>query len=285
MTMHPDSWPRRPDPEEAVSWLFVPGDRPDRIEKARRSAADAVIVDLEDAVPPAHKESARTHLSTVLDEDSHLVVRINGHDTPWFDEDLALVARHRCTVMVPKAEDVAIIDKIAQLADPAGLIALVETARGVEAVESIARAVGVVRLALGNVDLGAQLGVDPEDWDALFYSRSRLVVASAAAGLAGPVDGVTLGVADAPSVLAQARRSRGLGFTAKLGIHPDQIEPIRQAFAPTPAEVAWATKVLGGEASGVTVVDGQMVDRPVLLRARAVLRAATARTELGPVTD
>ncbi|MEV0006976.1 CoA ester lyase [Streptomyces sp. NPDC051840] len=255
----------------ARSFLFVPGDRPDRFDKAAASGADLVIVDLEDAVAVEDKESARRSVSAWQGLGGRTVVRVNAPGTAWFEADLAMAVGAGCPVMVPKAEDPAVL---AGIAPRSPLIPLVETALGVERAYEVCSAPGVVRAAFGNVDLATQLGVAHDDSLALSHARSRLVLASAAAGIAPPVDGVTTAVRDTGALAANTAHARRLGFTGKLCVHPAQIAAVASGFAPTDDELRWARAVLGAGDS-VTTVDGQMVDRPVLERARRVL-AGTA---------
>ena len=263
------------------SYLFVPAERPDRIAKALASGADAVICDLEDAVAPAAKPAARQALADWLARaggalPKPLVVRINSVDSAWFDDDLAVCrapAVHK--VMLPKAERA---DDIAHVAAATGkpVIALVETAAGMDELRAVARAPGVVRIAFGSIDFQLDLGI-VDDGDALLAFRSQLVLASRVAGLAPPIDGVSVAISDAAVAGADARSARGLGFGAKLCIHPSQAQTVNDAFAPSANELAWARRVVDvmRDAGGAAVaVDGKMVDRPVQLRAEALLRQA-----------
>ncbi len=268
-------------PTEPRSYLFVPAERPDRIDKAFASAADAVICDLEDAVAPAAKPAARQALAEWLARADRalakpLVVRINSGDSAWFDDDLALCRSPAVQqVMLPKAERAEDIARVfAATGKP--VIALVETAAGMDDVRTVARAPGVVRLAFGLIDFQLDLGL-PGESDALLVFRSQLVLASRVAGLAPPVDGVSVAIGDAAAVGADGRRARGLGFGAKLCIHPSQAQPVNDAFTPGADELAWARRVVDAmrDAGGAAVaVDGKMVDRPVQLRAEALLRQA-----------
>jgi citrate lyase subunit beta/citryl-CoA lyase len=247
----------------ATTFLFVPGDRPDRFGKAEASGADVVILDLEDAVAPSGKDSARASVGAWL-PGRRALVRINAPGTPWFDADAALVAARGVPVVVPKAETPGVLAGFREV------VALVETAAGVERAGELAAVPSVTRLAFGSIDLAAELGVDPEDREPFAYARSRLVIASAAAGLAPPVDGVTASLDDDARLEADVRYARRLGFGGKLCIHPRQVPVARAAFAPTEAERAWARRVVtAGDA--VSVVDGRMVDKPVLARARRIL--------------
>lgn len=265
-----------PDPTTAArSLLFVPGTRPDRFEKARASGADVVILDLEDAVEPEAKEQARDHVGRYLaDADHRAVVRVNPAGTPWHDDDLAALAGAPglLGVMIPKcvtAEDVAAVRRV--VAGP--VIPLLETAAGVEAAADVARADGVARLALGDQDLLADLGA--ESGELVTYARLKLAYASAAAGLPGPIDGVSLALRDADVVRSDTERAHGLGFTGKLCVHPAQVAAVNDAFAPDEEAIAWARRILSSDGDGVRVGDdGTMVDAPVLQRARNILAAA-----------
>ncbi|MFI5550209.1 HpcH/HpaI aldolase/citrate lyase family protein [Streptomyces sp. NPDC051738] len=278
------SHPDRARVAAARTLLFVPGDRPDRFAKAASSGADLVIIDLEDAVAPGDKDSARADAAAWLADGNRAVVRVNPPGTPWFEADLARIAGHGVPLMVPKAQDPAVLADIAARTDGrCPLIPLVETALGVERALDLCTVAGVVRAALGNVDLAAGLGIAHDDHLALTHARSRLVLASAAAGIAPPVDGVTTAVRDPAALDTDVTHARRLGFTAKLCIHPAQVPSVSDGFTPTPDELRWARRVLDAGES-VTMVDGEMIDRPVLERARGVLARATppgARTPCG----
>lgn len=176
--------------------------------------------------------------------------------------------------MVPKAEDP---HALAELGDKTPVIALIETARGVLAAPAISSVHGVVRTALGHIDLAAEIGVDPDERPALLLARSTLVMAAAAAGIDSPIDGVTTNMTDSTILESDVLYAKSLGFSGKLCIHPTQIDSARIALTPTAAEVAWAEKVaaslsVGG---GVTSIDGHMIDPPVVARAARILATAT----------
>ena len=248
----------------ATTFLFVPGDRPDRFGKAAATGADVVILDLEDAVAAADKDAARAAVDDWLGAGHRAMVRINAPGTPWFAEDASLVRRRGAAVMVPKAENPGPVTEFREV------VALVETALGVERAGELAAVPSVTRLAFGSVDLAAQLGVAPEDREPFADARSRLVVASAAAGLAPPVDGVTTDLRDEDRLREDVRYARRMGFGGKLCVHPRQVGPVREGFAPTEDELAWARRVIEAGES-VAAVDGELVDRPVLERARRLL--------------
>jgi citrate lyase subunit beta/citryl-CoA lyase len=259
-------------PEWARSFLFVPGDRPDRFDKAGATGADCVIIDLEDAVAPDAKASALAHVLSWLASGGHAVIRLNGVGTSWHDAEVAALADTDAVVMVPKAQSVDDLAAIAARLGGERVIALVETARGIRDADLVCAAPGVFRVALGNVDLSAELGVDPDSHVALAYARGRLVIASAAAGIAAPIDGVTTTLDSADRLAADLAVTRELGFGGKLCIHPRQVESVNQALRPTEAELAWARLVMRSAGSGgVGVVDGAMVDPPVVARAEGIL--------------
>jgi citrate lyase subunit beta/citryl-CoA lyase len=258
------------------SYLFVPGDRPERIGKARASGADAVVVDLEDAVAPASKVAARDAVAGALDAAAPVVLRVNGADTAWFADDARLAAHPGvAVVMLPKA---ATAEAVAALRSASGgkpVLALIESAAGMANVAALAATAGVARLVFGSIDFQLDLDIADDDL-ALLAFRSQLVLASRVANLPAPVDGVTAAFDDAARIEAEARRARSLGFGAKLCIHPKQVAIVNGAFSPSTAELAWAQRVVDAAtaADGAAVaVDGKMVDAPVLARARRLLAA------------
>jgi len=257
-----------------ASYLFVPATRPDRIDKALRSGADEVIVDLEDAVGAADKEHARQLLCSVA-PDRSVHVRVNALGSRDFDGDLRVVAGLAwvSVVVVPKVEAAADVGMVVSvLPARVRVVALIESARGLVAVDDIARS-GADRLMLGSADYLADIGARPSR-EALSYPRSRLVVASRAAGLPAPVDGPCLAVGDDLVVRDEAEDARALGLGAKLCIHPTQVPIVNAVFGPTDEDRRWATAVLraaeqGG--GGAFVLDGAMVDEAVLVRARQLV--------------
>jgi citrate lyase subunit beta/citryl-CoA lyase len=275
----------------ARTWLFVPGDRPERYGKAEAAGADVVVLDLEDAIPPGAKDTARDHVTTWLGQTSALcAVRVNAAGTPWHDADLATLAELRVgtprVVLLPKAESPDAVRTVVN-ALPSGstVVALVETALGLARASDIACVPGVARLALGAYDLAAQLGVDPDHRPALAGARSQLVLASAIGGLEGPIDGVSGDVRDVARLVEDITMSSALGFAGKLCIHPRQVAPAQTALAPTPENVAWAERVLAaaaGSDDGVVVVDDRMVDAPVVARARRIASRAAGGAVTSP---
>ncbi len=266
----------RPPESIARSYLFVPGTRPERFEKAIASGAHAVVIDLEDAVAPTDKNRARTIVAGALDAARRLWVRINGAGTPWFDADLALCAHPGIAgVMLPKAEDADAVAAVHAVAHrDASVLPLIESAAGLWNVRAIAEAPGVLRLAFGSIDFQVDLGMSDDD---LLAYRAAIVLASRVAGRIAPVDGVTTSIDDAAIVRRDAERARALGFGGKLCIHPAQVAAVNAAFRPTESEVAWAERVVAADAAAqgaAVAVDGRMVDRPVLLQARGILSEA-----------
>lgn len=252
--------------------LFVPGNRPERFEKAAASGADAIIIDLEDAAPADAKDVARQSLKMRL-PDLPVLIRINGEGTPWHADDVSAVSQLSSVagIIIPKAE---LGRGLAELAakSTVPVLALVETARGLSQARAIAALPGVERLVFGSVDFCADLGC-AHTREALLGARSELVLASRLADLAAPIDGVTTSIEKSELAESDARYAFELGFGGKLAIHPRQIEAIWTGFRPQQAEIEWANKVLAS-GDGATAVDGAMVDEPVRIRARTILARA-----------
>ena len=257
------------------SALFVPASAPERHPRAFAAGADAVILDLEDSVAPAAKDSAR-HALTERDGDTPALalVRINAPRTPAGREDLAaLPLMGAAGIVVPKADPEA-LDIAAQPGLP--LVALIETAAGILGAVEIAAHPAVATVMLGPLDLGVDLGVsETHDGDELIAARSQIVIAAAAAGKRGPLDGPCLVPRDELALARETERARRLGFSGKACIHPAQVAAVNRAFSPTREELEWARRVLDvfdGEAEGGAVlVDGEMIDEPVAGRARKIL--------------
>ncbi|MFG1230023.1 HpcH/HpaI aldolase/citrate lyase family protein [Xanthobacter wiegelii] len=256
--------------------LFAPADRPERFAKAAASGADAVILDLEDAVQPDAKVRGRAALTTAFTP-LPVLVRINARGTRCHLDDLAAVARLvPAGVILPKAEDPRDLDRVAAALPPSvPIVALVESAAGLAHVRALADHPAVARLAFGSVDFCADLGC-AHSREALAVARFEVILASRLAGIGAPLDGVTTALDDAAAAVDDARHARSLGFGGKLAIHPRQIAPIREGFCPDAVEIAWAEKVLAVAGAGAVAVDGTMVDEPVRIRARALLALAAA---------
>lgn len=264
----------------ARSYLFVPGDRPDRFDKACAAGADAVIVDLEDAVSPARKNEARTAIRTWLTSGRQIVLRINADTTEWFREDLHLArAPGVAGILLPKAERVD--RELQAICDETGkfLLPQIETAQGFDNARALASGPGVQRLLFGTLDFQMDLGVDGEG-DELAYHRSAMVLVSRLAEIQPPVDGPCTALDDAAQLTADARRAKRFGFGGKLCIHPKQVPVVNAAFSPTVEELTWARRVVAAaaETNGAAVaLDGRMVDRPVILKAEQIVCEAALR--------
>ena len=263
----------------ARSYLFVPGNRPERFAKACAAGADAVIVDLEDAVPPAGKLAARDALAAWLSPAHPVLVRINSADSEWFRDDVALCGMPGVAgVVLPKAEQEHDLAVIAAAGAPA-ILPLIESARGLWNAIELARSPCVQRLVFGAIDFSFDLGMT-EGHEQLLYFRSQLVLVSRVAGIGAPVDGVTTALDDPERVREDTARARALGFGAKLCIHPKQVAAVNAGFGPTADELLWAARVVEAAAasSGAAVaLDGKMVDRPVILIAQQMLDEAARR--------
>ena len=278
----------------AVSYLFVPGSRPDRYEKALGSAADAVIIDLEDAVPSAEKDAALAALLAALETgvSRPVHIRVNAADSQWFERDLAALAglsadaRERVAgVLLPKAERAADVARVvAALGGAAGeetsgrrpeVVALIESAVGVAAVRELAAAPGLSRFGVGaadlSVDVDAEIASATVDW-----VYAQLVIESRVAGLAGPIASPPFEIKDLEVVQRESLRLRGLGATAQLSIHPAQLPAIHAGFSPSAAQLEWARRVVAAaaETDGAAQLDGEMIDKPVHDRAERILARA-----------
>lgn len=270
----------RTGPAYARSMLFVPGDRPDRFRKAVSSGADTVIIDLEDAVAPESKGPARQAVSDFLDQGGQAVLRINAIDDLCPTDDLLLCDHPGVTgIIYPKAESprqLCVVRSRMRIGVP--LMPLIETAVGMSNVHLIASTPGVTRLLFGNLDFCLDMGLEPgPDEPELTGYRSMLVLASRACGLVPPVDGVTANVYGIEELSRAALAARRLGFGGKLCIHPSQVDRVHAAFDVSKEELAWARRILlAAEGQpGAFMMDGRMVDTPVLDRARRLLAAQT----------
>ncbi|NVK34864.1 MAG: CoA ester lyase [Rhodobacteraceae bacterium] len=259
--------------------LFVPATRPDRIEKARVCGASFVIADLEDAVAPGDKETARNTLAELQlgESGAPVCVRINGVGTPWFEEDLAMVAKSSFAGLVlPKAEDSKQLNVIHHALPPEMVFfGIVETALGLGCVRDLAPQLD--RLFFGSLDYAADLDC-AHTIPALAHARAEIVLAARMAQKPGPLDGVTADTKNLDLIEKEAAYGSELGFKGKLLIHPAQLSPAMAGFRPSDDELAWAMKVQGTiDDAGVAKVDGEMVDAPVIARAKLLLaRAAEA---------
>jgi citrate lyase subunit beta/citryl-CoA lyase len=257
--------------------LFCPADRPDRYDKALERA-DAVILDLEDAVAPADKQAARAALLAHPLDPERVIVRINAFSTDEFERDLSALAQTSYRrVMLAKASGAAEMGALHAY----DVIALCETAAGVLAAAEIAAVEHVVALMWGAEDLVASLGgtssrfEDGRYRDVARFARSSVLLAGAAHGTA-VIDSVYLDIADTAGLSAEAQDAAASGFSATACIHPSQVALIRAAYDPTAAQVERARALLAAAEGepGVFTFDGQMVDEPVLRHARTVVARA-----------
>lgn len=275
-----------PDPP-IRSYLYVPGSDPRRIEKALASEADAVVLDLEDAVAPNRKEEARETVAGFLRSgyEKPIFVRVNAPGSALAEEDIEAVAGPNLAgLRPPKTESAEAVRRVAKrledLRCEAGIQCLIESALGLELVFEIARAhERVVGMSLGEADLAADLGV--RDDAGLFYARSRLVVATRAAGLPGPVQSVYTNVRDEEGLRRSTEEGKNQGFVGRSAIHPNQLRTINEVFTPTQREVAEAEDLLArleesaGTGTGAFALeDGRFVDEAVVGSARLTLALA-----------
>lgn len=262
------------------SLLFVPANRSDRFTKALSSGADAVVIDLEDAVPPDEKAHARSAVASWLSADRKVYIRVNGADTPWFRDDLTLARMPGVAgVMLPKAERIDEVFTVACVGAGTAVLPMIESAAGLNNVQTIARAQGVQRLVFGSIDFQLDTGIRGDDMELLPH-RSQIVLASRLAGLGAPIDGVNTAIDDPTSLRNDAVRSRRLGFGGKLCIHPKQVDIVNTCFGPSEEELAWARHVLEASArsgGAAVAVDGRMVDRPIMMKAQAIIQEAGER--------
>lgn len=256
-------------------WLFVPADRPERYAKAIE-ASDLAIIDLEDAVRPADKDTARELLLSSALDPERVCVRVNGFGTTHVDSDLDAVRERGITrVMVPMAEADHPFESLTGLE----VIALIETARGVIEADRIAAHQQVGALALGSADLALNLRTRSAEnstvpaSDPLAYARTRILYAARAYGLP-VIDSVHTTVDDDSGLRGEADAAAAQGFDGKLAIHPRQIDPIRSAFAPRAEELDWAQSVMSearSRSTGAFVLDGELVDEVIIRRAEMLL--------------
>ena len=257
------------------SYLFVPGNRPDRFPKACAAGADAVIVDLEDSVAAADKRTAREAVAAWLNPAQPVLVRINVASSEWFRDDLSLSGKPGIAgVLLPKAERVEDIQIVAEHFGAAiPILPQIETAQGFWNALPMANTKPVQRLLFGSIDFQLDVGMSAEE-DELLYFRSQVVLLSRLAGIQTPVDGVTTDINSTERVRADTLRAKRLGFGGKMCIHPKQVPIVNECFAPTAEEEAWARRVVEASAAshgGATSVDGKMVDRPVIALAEKIL--------------
>lgn len=266
------------------NFLFVPGTRPDRFSKALDSGADAVVLDLEDAVAQQDKEKARQAIREAWStftpaQKKRLVVRSNSPGSHFYSEDLILAEElDIACLMIPKSESLDQINGVAQILPNTAIIPMIETAIGLDRLNEIANSEQVIRLALGNLDLQVDLGIvcDAQETE-LQSARFQIVLASRLAQIAPPIDGVTPSTDDSERITNDAQRAKRMGFGAKLCIHPKQVPLVKAAFMPNTDDITWAMRVIQADkaSKGEAVkLDGRMIDRPVVLLAQRILAIA-----------
>ncbi|WP_022884402.1 HpcH/HpaI aldolase/citrate lyase family protein [Glaciibacter superstes] len=264
-----------------LTFLFVPGDRPERFTKAWNSGADAVIIDLEDAVGETSKRAALANASNALGAGKlNAYVRLNGYTTEWFAEEIETFATlsQRADsglrgIVLAKAESAESVRYVrSRFPDEVQVIPLIESARGVHRVPQIAEVVGITRFALGAIDLAVDLGADPLG-DYLNYVWTHLAVVSRTFGMLPPIGAPSLAISNLDLVQELAHRVRGFGFGGQLCIHPKQLEAVRAGFRPSDDEIAWATEVVGSQGAAIAVA-GALVDKPVRDQAQRILDRA-----------
>ena len=261
------------------SYLFAPGHNAKLLHRVFQAGADAVVLDLEDAVPPDAKQQARAMVAEILAEQPAWV-RINTVRTDLAAADLDAVAGLAAGIRIPKAESGDDAQWVHDRSPGTPLICAIESARGLLAAPEIATVRGVRHLSMGGVDLRRDLGADDGNLQTL-YARSHIVVASRAAGLGPPIDSVYPRLDDGQGLRQQAAFARSLGFFGKSAIHPRQLEVIHDVFTPSEQELTWAQAVLdafaAADGNAVKLPDGEFVDLPVADRARHLLELAGRR--------
>ncbi len=254
-----------------ITGLYVPGNRPDRFDKAVATGADLVILDLEDSVAPVDKAFARDAVTAWLagasvDSVIKPVLQVRVHDR---DDLAALRGLSGFEVRLPKVETTAQLDEVAAALPGVAVTALVESAFGVEHAAEIAAHPTVTRLGLGESDLASELGTRADQ--VLDHARVRLLYAALAAGLPAPMLSAYPDIRDLDGLRADTERGRALGWVGRVAIHPTQLPVIAEVFRPTADERRWADEVLAAGAGVSTLRSGEMVDPAMVGRAKAIL--------------
>ena len=270
----------------ARSWLFTPATRPKLFGKAADAGADVQIIDLEDAVAHPEKEQARQQALAFLadggDENFRRALRINSLDTMHGLADLVALLHANITLdvlVLPKVESpdqITNADRLlASIGSPIRLVALIESARGLHAVDQIALSASrLAALMFGAADMSADLGCTGR-WDALLFARSKIIAASALAGLAA-IDSPFFDIRNSDGLQQEIGLAKGLGFSGKAAVHPDQVQSINDMFVPDVEEVRHARMVLARVEDGVAVIDGQMIDEAMARKARRIIAMSGA---------
>jgi (S)-citramalyl-CoA lyase len=273
------------------SWLFTPATKADRFERAAEVHADALIIDLEDAVALSDKQKARTAALEYLEQPAGsrlpCALRINAPVTRTGIEDLHSFLESPAApdyIILPKCDSPGFVSMVRSLLDQAAketqIIALIESAKGIEALSDFVKSdVRPVALLFGAADMAADLGAKTA-WETLLFVRSRIVQVAASAGVV-VVDTPFFDITDLEGLKGESKAAQDLGFHGKAAIHPKQISTINEVFAPSAEEVAKARQILAVNQQGVGSVDHQMVDEAVARKARLTLeRAGIAAADL-----
>ena len=266
------------------AFLFVPGTRPERFVKALDSGADGVIIDLEDAVAAEDKQIARDAIRSAwstfnAEQKKRLIIRSNSPGSQFYAADLILAQElDVACLLIPKSESLDQINGAAQILPNTAIIPMIETAIGLDRLNDIATAEQVLRLALGNLDLQADLGMMCDSQESeLQTARFQIVLASRLAQIAPPIDGVTPSTDDIERITNDAERAKRMGFGGKLCIHPKQVPIVKGSFMPSAEELSWAHRVVEADKTSkgsAVMLDGRMIDRPVVLLAQRTLALA-----------
>jgi citrate lyase subunit beta/citryl-CoA lyase len=266
------------------AFLFVPGTRPERFAKALDSGADGVIIDLEDAVAEEDKKRARDAIRSAwptfnAEQKKRLIIRSNSPGSQFYAADLILAQElDVACLLIPKSESLDQINGAAQILPNTAIIPMIETAIGLDRINDIATAEQVLRLALGNLDLQADLGMVCDSQESeLHTARFQIVLASRLAQIAPPIDGVTPSTDDIERITNDAERAKRMGFGGKLCIHPKQVPLVKAAFLPSAEEISWAFRVIEADKAskgGAVKLDGRMIDHPVVLLAQRTLASS-----------
>lgn len=269
----------------ARSYLFAPGHNAKLLDRVFTAGADAVMLDLEDAVPPEAKDTARRMVADALVDSPSEVpawVRVNAARSDWCAADLAAVGELAHGIRIPKTESADDVAWVAERAPGKPIICAIESARGVLAAQEIAVAPGVQYLAMGGVDLQQDLNTTGGNAQTLFV-RSYLVIVSRAAGIEPPIDSVYPRLDDETGLHEQAEFAKSLGFSGKSAIHPRQLPVLHRVFTPTQREIDWAREVVEAFATaagaGLRMPSGEFVDLPVARRAQRLLDVAASLAE------
>jgi len=270
----------------AQTFLFAPGHRPEFFTKALNSQSKAIIIDLEDAVPPEQKTQAREHIrefwqSCSATSRQKVLIRINPIDSPFTNDDVAFLntLSGELQVVVPKAESFQQLEWLVKNVPHLHIIIpIIESAHGIDRVKEIAAHPLTLRLALGNIDMQADLGLSCDALESeLLPVRFAITLASRLANIAPPIDGVTTAIHQPDLLVQDTHRAKRLGFGAKLCIHPKQVDIVIGCFLPSTEEIEYAKRVIAADqsAQGAAVqLDGKMIDRPVVLLAKRTLQLA-----------